>query len=105
MAPRDEIPARRMAGRRLARRTVADERRAAARQMGGGPWQWRWRRRSRRRRALGCLLWVVTLLFVLLVLSVLFGGFQRGSRTGAGQPHDVQPHVVPAALVGSATRS
>jgi ABC-type Fe3+ transport system permease subunit len=109
MAPRDEIPARRMAARRQARRSVASERRAAARGMGGGPWQWRWRRRSRRRRALGCLLWVVTLLFVLLVLSVLFGGFQRGARTGAGQPHgvqpyDVQPHVVSAALVRYATR-
>ncbi len=99
MAPRDEIPARRMAARRMARRTVAGERRAAAREMGGGPWQWGWRRRSRRRRTLGCLLWLVTLLFVLIVLSVLFGGFQRGSRTGAGYPHSV-----PTAVVRAATR-
>jgi hypothetical protein len=67
--------------------------------MGGGPWQWGWRRRSRRRRTLGCLLWLVTLLFVLIVLSVLFGGFQRGSRTGAGHPHNV-----PTAVVRAATR-
>jgi hypothetical protein len=46
-----------------------------------------WRRRSRRfRRATGCLLWIATLLLVLLVLSLLFGGFQRGSRTGGARP-------------------
>lgn len=49
-----------------------------------GPWQWPWRRR-RNRRVFGCLLWVLTLLLVLLVLSILFGGFQRGTKTGLGQ--------------------
>lgn len=49
----------------------------------GGPWRWRWRRR-RRRRLLGCIGWVLTLLLVLLVLSVLFGGFQRGDKVGDG---------------------
>jgi hypothetical protein len=42
-----------------------------------------WRRRSRRfRRTTGCLMWVATLLLVLLVLSLLFGGFQRGAKVG-----------------------
>ncbi|HEY1644729.1 MAG TPA: hypothetical protein VGG35_28975 [Streptosporangiaceae bacterium] len=30
------------------------------------------------------MLWLVTLLFVLLVLSLLFGGFRKGTRTGSG---------------------
>jgi hypothetical protein len=58
-----------------------------------GPWNWRWRRR-RRRRLTGCLLWLVTLLLVLLVLSLLFGGFRKGARTGGGQAR-----TVPAALL------
>lgn len=89
MLSRDETPARRMARRMAVRRVAA--RRATAEELGGGPgglWQWRWRRR-RRRRALGCLLWLATLLLVLLVLSVLFGGFQLGIRNGAGLPHGV----------------
>jgi hypothetical protein len=28
----------------------------------------------------GCLLWIVVLVLVLLLLSVLFGGFQRGTK-------------------------
>jgi hypothetical protein len=52
------------------------------------------RPRSRRlRRVTGCLMWVATILLVLLVLSILFGGFQRGSKVGGSG----QPHVVPAA--------
>jgi hypothetical protein len=56
-------------------------RRAAARMDAGGPWQWQWRRR-RRSRTMGCALWLLTLLAVLLVLALLFGGFQRGTKTG-----------------------
>jgi ABC-type Fe3+ transport system permease subunit len=59
-------------------------RQKAASDAPGRPWQWPWRRR-RRRRIFGCLLWVLTLLLVLLVLSILFGGFQRGTRAGGGQ--------------------
>jgi hypothetical protein len=48
-----------------------------------------WRRRSRRfRRTTGCLLWVATLLLALLVLSLLFGGFQRGSKVGGSPPFE-----------------
>jgi hypothetical protein len=55
-----------------------------------GPWQWQWRRQHRRGRALGCMLWLLTLAVVLLVLSLLFGGFHRGTRTGGlGAPHPV----------------
>jgi hypothetical protein len=44
----------------------------------------RWRPRS---RAAGCLLFVVLVIVILVVLSLLFGGFQKGSKysgLGAG---------------------
>jgi hypothetical protein len=44
----------------------------------------RWRPRS---RAVGCLLWVVLVIVILVVLSLLFGGFQKGAKysgLGAG---------------------
>jgi hypothetical protein len=72
---------------------------SAARSGPAGPWQWRWRRRRRRHRAVGCLLWLLTLLIVLLVLSLLFGGFHRGARVGDGPAH-----VVRAVLVQHANR-
>lgn len=41
-------------------------------------------RRPRRRwpqsRAVGCLLWILILIVVLIVLSLLFGGFQKGTK-------------------------
>jgi hypothetical protein len=36
----------------------------------------------------------VTLLIVLLVLSLLFGGFRRGSRVGDGEAHAVRSALV-----------
>ncbi len=61
----------------------------------------RWRRRPeqpggarRLSRPLGCLLWVLLLLVVLVVLSVLFGGFRLGTRAeGPGY----RPAVISAA--------
>jgi len=50
------------------------------------------RRRSRSRsrwpqsRAGGCLLWIVLLIALLIVLSVLFGGFQKGTKSGGFGP-------------------
>jgi hypothetical protein len=62
----------------------------------GGPWQWSWRRRHRWRRRTGCLLWVLTLVIVLLVLSLLFGGFRTGTRVGNGGAHVLRPAVAAA---------
>jgi hypothetical protein len=45
---------------------------------------------------MGCLLWILTLLLVLLVLSILFGGFQRGTRAGGADGHPVRPDIVAA---------
>ena len=61
-------------------------RRAAAGMATNGPWQWQWRRQHRRRRTVGCMLLIVTLLAVLLVLALLFGGFQRGHKIGSTGP-------------------
>lgn len=41
--------------------------------------------RRRLSRPVGCLLWVVALLVLLLVLSALFGGFRNGTKVGAGR--------------------
>ena len=47
---------------------------------GGGPRQ--------RRRLTGCLFWILALVLVLLVLSLLFGGFNKGTKVGgAGDVH------------------
>lgn len=46
-------------------------------------------RNSRPRRRIGCVGWLlmlVAVLVLLLVLSLLFGGFQKGTRTGLGRP-------------------
>jgi hypothetical protein len=55
--------------------------------------QWRrtrWRDRPRRfSRPVGCLFWVLAFLVLLLLLSLLFGGFQKGQKVGSlpGQGH------------------
>jgi len=38
------------------------------------------RRRWPRTRAGGCLLWILLLIVVLVILSVMFGGFQKGTK-------------------------
>jgi hypothetical protein len=48
------------------------------------------RQQRRRVRVRGCLLWLLGLVIVLLVLSLLFGGFQKGTKAGgAGAPAPV----------------
>lgn len=54
-------------------------------------------RRWRPRGPAGCLLWVVILVLILLLLSVLFGGFQRGTKTGLAQ----RPPAVATAGISS----
>jgi cell division septal protein FtsQ len=43
----------------------------------------RWRPRSRAR---GCLLWLLILIVVLVVLALMFGGFQKGTKSGSLAP-------------------
>jgi cytochrome c-type biogenesis protein CcmH/NrfF len=38
--------------------------------------------RRPRSRAVGCLLWSAVAIVVLIVLSLMFGGFQKGTKAG-----------------------
>jgi hypothetical protein len=40
----------------------------------------RWRRRWPRSRAGGCLMWILIIVVLLIICSVLFGGFQKGTK-------------------------
>jgi hypothetical protein len=53
-------------------------------------------RRVRRRRLgrAGCLFWIIAAILILLLLSLVFGGFRVGSKQGLGSPG---MGVVPAA--------
>jgi hypothetical protein len=61
-----------------------------------------WRPRN---RAVGCLLWIVALLIVLLLLSVLFGGFQKGTKADSGVGYRAHPAEQELALGGVAALS
>jgi hypothetical protein len=50
--------------------------------------------RRPRSRLTGCLLWILGLIIVLIILSLLFGGFQKGTKVGAGAPRPVPVHAV-----------
>lgn len=55
-------------------------------------------------RPLGCLLWLLILIVVLVILSVMFGGFQKGSEVkGLPAPHPlVSVWTAPADGYGAA---
>jgi hypothetical protein len=52
-------------------------------------WPWGNGPRGPRSRLTGCLLWILGLIIVLVILSLLFGGFQKGTKVGAGLPMPV----------------
>jgi hypothetical protein len=54
----------------------------------------------RRRRAFGCAMWLLIAVVILLLLSLLFGGFQKGAKSGLGSvtPQRVQPSAQEVAL-------
>jgi hypothetical protein len=39
-------------------------------------------KRRRFSRPVGCLIWLIALIVLLLLLSALFGGFQKGTKVG-----------------------
>ena len=47
------------------------------------------RRPRSRSRLAGCLLWILVLVVVLIILSLLFGGFRKGTKAGMGPPRPV----------------
>ena len=55
--------------------------------------------RRRVSRPVGCLLWLVVLLVILIVAAVLFGGFQTGTKVN-GSP---QGAGLPAAALSATT--
>jgi ABC-type transporter Mla maintaining outer membrane lipid asymmetry permease subunit MlaE len=50
--------------------------------------RWYGRREGRRMpRLVGCLIWLIALIVILTVVSLLFGGFTKGTKvSGAGPP-------------------
>ena len=60
--------------------------------------RWYGRRGERRRpRLVGCLIWLIALVVILIVLSLLFGGFHKGTKVSWGRP------VAPLAAVQHAS--
>jgi hypothetical protein len=58
--------------------------------------RWYGRRERRHPRPIGCLLWLVALVVILIVLSLLFGGFTKGTKvSGAAPLAAVQPASLP----------
>ena len=54
--------------------------------------RWRGRGERRRPRLVGCLIWLIALIVILIVLSLLFGGFTKGTKvSGAGPLRSPQP--------------
>ncbi len=45
--------------------------------------------RRPRTRLVGCLLWILALVVLLIILSLLFGGFRKGTKAGMGPPRPV----------------
>ena len=60
-------------------------------------WLLRRGERRPRPRLAGCLLWILALIVLLIVLSLLFGGFQKGTKAAGAGPRGAGPRVVPSA--------
>jgi ABC-type transporter Mla maintaining outer membrane lipid asymmetry permease subunit MlaE len=49
--------------------------------------RWYGRREGRRTpRLVGCLIWLIALVVILIVLSLLFGGFTKGTKVSGAAP-------------------
>jgi hypothetical protein len=49
--------------------------------------RWYGRREGRRRpRLVGCLIWLIALIVVLIAASLLFGGFTKGTKVNGAAP-------------------
>jgi hypothetical protein len=49
--------------------------------------RWYGPREGRRRpRLIGCLIWLIALIVLLIVLSLLFGGFRKGTKVSWSRP-------------------
>jgi hypothetical protein len=58
--------------------------------------RWYGRRNVRRRPWLvGCLIWFIALVVILIVLSLLFGGFTKGTKVSGAAPLVAAQHASP----------
>ena len=58
--------------------------------------------RKPRSRLAGCLLWILVLIVLLVVASLLFGGFRKGTKaTGAAPPLPVAASLMAASPVAA----
>ena len=59
--------------------------RVSRRRVDDGDWDQGPRRRWRpqRSRARGCLMWLILIILILVVVALLFGGFQKGTKSGS----------------------
>jgi hypothetical protein len=53
-----------------------------------------YRRRWPRSRAGGCLLWILLLIVILIVLSLMFGGFRKGTKAIEQPNHPYRPVTI-----------
>jgi hypothetical protein len=58
--------------------------------------RWYGRRQGRRTpRLIGCLIWLIALIVILIVLSLLFGGFRKGTKVSWAPPLVAAQHASP----------
>jgi len=48
--------------------------------------RWYGRRERRRPRVVGCLIWLIALIVILIAASLLFGGFTKGTKVSGAPP-------------------
>lgn len=67
--------------------------------------RWYGRRDGRRRpRLVGCLIWLIALIVILIVLSLLFGGFTKGTKVSGLLPPGPLPTLAAARHAGPPPR-
>ena len=60
------------------------------------------RRAGQRRRMTGCLLWIVGLIIALVLLSLLFGGFRKGTKAlGTISPVPLSAVLISTGLIST----
>lgn len=57
--------------------------------------RWYGRRERRRPMLVGCLLWLIALVVTLIVLSLLFGGFTKGTKVSGAGPTAQHASLLP----------
>jgi hypothetical protein len=56
-------------------------------------------------RRTGCLVWLIAAIIVLIAASLLFGGFQKGTKANGERKANTRPAVTLVTHLSSATQS